>query len=92
MTIRTLDVGGDKFLSYLDYPKEKNPYLGWRSVRMLLELDTVFRTQLRAILRASAFGKVKLLFPMISSINEIRKIRIMIDEEKQSLARAGIRF
>jgi phosphotransferase system enzyme I (PtsP) len=92
VTIRTLDVGGDKFLSYLDYPKEKNPYLGWRSVRMLLELDTVFRTQLRAILRASAFGKVKLLFPMISSVKEIRRIRAMIDEEKKALNMAGHSF
>ncbi|MBI9091867.1 MAG: phosphoenolpyruvate--protein phosphotransferase [Desulfobacterium sp.] len=92
VTIRTLDVGGDKFLSYLDYPKEKNPYLGWRSVRVLLELDTVFRTQMRAIMRAAAFGKVKLLFPMISSVTEIRKIRAMIEEEKQALEKTGHAF
>ena len=92
VTIRTLDVGGDKFLSYLDYPKEMNPYLGWRSVRVSLELDDVFRTQVRAILRASAFGKLKLLFPMITSVTEMRKIRSILDEEKESLLSAGTPF
>jgi phosphotransferase system enzyme I (PtsP) len=92
VTIRTLDVGGDKFLSYLDYPKEMNPYLGWRSVRVSLELDHVFRTQVRAILRASAFGKLKLLFPMITSVTEMRKIRTILDEEKESLLAAGMPF
>ena len=61
VNIRTLDVGGDKFLSYLDSPKEANPYLGWRSIRVSLGLDPIFRTQIRAILRASAIGKVRVL-------------------------------
>jgi len=85
VTIRTLDVGGDKFLSYLDSPKEANPYLGWRSIRVSLGLDEIFRTQIRAILRASAMGKVKVLLPMITSVNEVRKSLDIVAEEKRSL-------
>ncbi|MCK4390009.1 MAG: phosphoenolpyruvate--protein phosphotransferase, partial [Desulfobacterales bacterium] len=92
VTIRTLDVGGDKFLSYLDYPKEQNPYLGWRSIRVSLELDDVFRNQIRAILRASAFGTVRLMFPMITSVDEVRKITRLLDEEKHSLKKGNIPF
>ncbi len=92
VTIRTLDVGGDKFLSYLDYPKEQNPYLGWRSIRVCLELDDIFRNQIRAILRASAFGKMKLMFPMITSVDEVRKITRLLDEEKHSLKKENIPF
>jgi phosphotransferase system enzyme I (PtsP) len=92
VTIRTLDVGGDKFLSYLDYPKEQNPYLGWRSIRVSLELDDTFRTQIRAILKASAFGHIKILFPMITSTREVRKIVPLLDEEKSSLEERGIPF
>jgi len=92
VTIRTLDVGGDKFLSYLDYPKEQNPYLGWRSIRVSLELGDIFRNQIRAILRASAFGTVRLMFPMITSVDEVRKIMCFLDEEKQSLETENIPF
>ncbi len=92
VTIRTLDVGGDKFLSYLDYPKEQNPYLGWRSIRVSLDLDDIFRTQIRAILKASAFGHIKILFPMITSVNEVRKIISLLDEEKNSLKKRGVPF
>jgi phosphotransferase system enzyme I (PtsP) len=92
VTIRTLDVGGDKFLSYLDYPKEQNPYLGWRSIRVSLELDDIFRTQIRAILKASAFGHIKILFPMITSAGEVRRIVSLLDEEKNSLGERGIPF
>jgi len=92
VTIRTLDVGGDKFLSYLDYPKEQNPYLGWRSIRVSLELDDIFRTQIRAILKASAFGHIKILFPMITSVGEVRSITSLLDEEKSSLEERGIPF
>ena len=81
VTIRTLDVGGDKFLSYLEYPKEDNPYLGWRSIRVSLELKDIFRDQIRAILNASAFGRTKLLFPMISSVGEMKEIIAIISEE-----------
>ena len=92
VTIRTLDVGGDKFLSYLDYPKEQNPYLGWRSIRVSLELDDIFRTQIRAILKASAFGHIKILFPMITSAGEVRRIVSLLDEEKNLLEKRGAPF
>lgn len=92
VSIRTLDVGGDKFLSYLDNPKEANPYLGWRSIRVSLGLDDMFRTQIRAILRASAMGKVKVLLPMITSISEVRKSLDILEEEKRSLVGSGISF
>jgi len=92
VTIRTLDVGGDKFLSYLDYPKEQNPYLGWRSIRVSLELDDIFRTQIRAILKASAFGHIKILFPMITTVGEVRSITSLLDEEKNLLEKRGSSF
>ena len=92
VTIRTLDVGGDKFLSYLDYPREQNPYLGWRSIRVSLELDDIFRAQIRAILRASAFGHIKILFPMITSVSEVKRIVSLLDEEKTSLKKGGVPF
>lgn len=92
VTIRTLDVGGDKFLSYLDYPKEQNPYLGWRSIRVSLELDDIFRTQIRAILKASAFGHIKILFPMITTVGEVRSITSILDEEKNLLEKRGVPF
>ncbi len=92
VTMRTLDVGGDKFLSYLDYPREDNPYLGWRSIRVSLELRDVFREQIRAILRASAFGHLKILFPMISSVREIKDTLSILDEEKSRLRGKGIPF
>jgi phosphotransferase system, enzyme I, PtsP len=92
VTIRTLDVGGDKFLSYLDYPKEQNPYLGWRSIRVSLEMDEIFRPQLRAILRTSARGPVKILFPMICSMKEVRQIIAILEEEKKALALMGVPF
>lgn len=92
VTLRTLDVGGDKFLSYLDYPKEDNPYLGWRSVRVSLDLDEVFRTQIRAVLRASAHGSIRLLFPMISAVDELTQVLQIVEEEKQRLAHQHIPF
>ncbi|MCK4509569.1 MAG: phosphoenolpyruvate--protein phosphotransferase, partial [Desulfuromonadales bacterium] len=92
VTIRTLDIGGDKFLSYLDYSGEDNPYLGWRSIRVSLELDDIFREQIRAVLRASAFGNVKLMFPMITSVGEVKKIILILDEEKNRLKKGGVQF
>ncbi len=92
VTIRTFDVGGDKILSYLDYPKEDNPFLGWRSIRLSLDLEDVFRTQIRAILRASAFGKTRILFPMISGIDEIRRVVKLVNEEKEHLDRYAIAY
>ncbi|MDD5167175.1 MAG: phosphoenolpyruvate--protein phosphotransferase [Syntrophales bacterium] len=92
VTIRTLDIGGDKFLSYLEYPREDNPYLGWRSIRVSLELKDVFREQLRAILQASGIGPVRLMFPMISSVRELKESLKILEEEKQLLRQKGIPF
>ncbi|KPA09162.1 phosphoenolpyruvate-protein phosphotransferase [Candidatus Magnetomorum sp. HK-1] len=92
VTIRTLDVGGDKFLSFLDYPKEENPFLGWRSIRVSLELEEIFITQIRAIFRAACAGDVRILFPMISCIDEIRLILKLINAEKQKLHEEKIDF
>lgn len=92
VTIRTFDVGGDKFLSYLDYPKEDNPFLGWRSIRLSLDLEDVFRVQIRSILRASVFGNTRILFPMITSVEEIRRVATLVAEEKENLDRAGIAY
>ncbi len=90
--IRTLDVGGDKFLSYLDYPREDNPYLGWRSIRISLEKRDIFQTQLRAILRASAYGPARIMLPMVGTIKELKTARGLIEEEKHSLHLAGQAF
>ncbi|MFW6178551.1 MAG: phosphoenolpyruvate--protein phosphotransferase, partial [Desulfohalobiaceae bacterium] len=92
VSIRSLDVGGDKFLSYLDYPREDNPYLGWRSIRISLEKQEVFRTQLRAMLRASAFGQVRIMLPMIGTVAELRLARELIEQEKANLRQEGEAF
>ncbi|MFP3981812.1 MAG: phosphoenolpyruvate--protein phosphotransferase [Desulfobacterales bacterium] len=92
VTIRTFDVGGDKFLSYLDYPREDNPFLGWRSIRISLELEEEFRRQIRAILRASAHGPIHLLFPMISGVEEIRQVISLLESEKRVLDEKGIDY
>ncbi len=92
VTIRTFDAGGDKFLPYTDSPREENPFLGWRSIRISLDLEEVFRTQIRAILRASAFGKVKMLFPMITSVKEIRRITEIVASEKHKLSKEEIAY
>ncbi|RKL65973.1 phosphoenolpyruvate--protein phosphotransferase [Salipaludibacillus neizhouensis] len=85
VVIRTLDVGGDKELPYLDLPKEMNPFLGFRAIRLCLEQDDMFRVQLRALLRASAFGNLKIMFPMIATLDEFRQAKAMLEEEKQKL-------
>ncbi len=82
---RTLDVGGDKFLSALDYPKEDNPFLGWRSIRVTLELEEMFRQQIRAILRAAEYGTARLMFPMIVSMHELEVALSIVQEEKMRL-------
>jgi phosphotransferase system, enzyme I, PtsP len=92
VTIRTFDVGGDKFLPYLDYPKEENPFLGWRSIRVSLELEEEFSIQIRAILQASAFGKVNILFPMISNIEEIRMVSKLVEKSKKDLDERGVAY
>lgn len=92
LVIRTLDVGGDKELPYLDLPKEMNPFLGYRAIRLCLDREDIFRTQLRAILRASAYGNVKIMFPMISSIQEIREVKVILAEIKEELRKEQIPF
>ncbi len=92
VTIRTLDVGGDKDLAGLTDRAEENPQLGCRSIRLSLEHEGVFRAQLRAVLRASATGNVRLLLPMISALSELRIARRLVEESKAELERAGIPF
>jgi phosphotransferase system enzyme I (PtsP) len=92
ITIRTLDIGADKYPSYLKFTREENPFLGWRSIRISLELPVIFKTQLRAILRAGALGRVRLLFPMISSVSEIRRAKELLEEAKAELRQTGHDF
>ncbi|WP_434399386.1 phosphoenolpyruvate--protein phosphotransferase [Planococcus sp. 11815] len=88
--VRTLDIGGDKELTYLDLPKELNPFLGLRAIRLCLEMPELFRTQLRALLRASVHGNLKIMFPMIATVEEFRQGKAMLAEEKAKLLEAGI--
>lgn len=89
-TLRTLDVGGDKTLPYLPLPREDNPHLGWRSIRVSLEMEEPFRIQIRALLRASLLGPVRIVFPMISTLEELRRAREILGEERETLSRRGI--
>lgn len=88
--VRTLDIGGDKELTYLDLPKELNPFLGLRAIRLCLEMPDMFRTQLRALLRASVHGNLKIMFPMIATLEEFRAAKAMVLEEKEKLTADGI--
>ena len=90
VVIRTLDAGGDKFAAYLGTPREMNPFLGVRGIRFSLSHPDIFRTQLRAILRASAHGEVRLLYPMVSSVEEMRAANAFADEAAAELRREGI--
>jgi phosphotransferase system enzyme I (PtsI) len=92
LTIRTLDIGGDKGLSYYEFEKEENPFLGWRAIRISLELKEVFKTQLRAILRASVFGEVRIMFPMIISLEELRQAKAILEECKEELRQQSIGY
>ncbi|ALX50707.1 phosphoenolpyruvate--protein phosphotransferase [Lentibacillus amyloliquefaciens] len=85
VVVRTLDVGGDKEISYLDLPEELNPFLGFRAIRFCLENEDVFRTQLRALLRASVHGNLKIMFPMIATLEEFRQAKGILLDEKQNL-------
>ncbi|WP_322905245.1 phosphoenolpyruvate--protein phosphotransferase [Paenibacillus campi] len=89
VVIRTLDIGGDKELDYFELPEEENPFLGYRAIRICLDHRDMFKTQLRAILRASAHGKVKIMYPMISSLEELRAAGDVLDEAKRELDREG---
>ncbi|AKG03950.1 phosphoenolpyruvate--protein phosphotransferase [Salimicrobium jeotgali] len=89
VVVRTLDIGGDKELDYLDLPDEMNPFLGFRAIRLCLERDDIFRTQLRALLRASVHGNLKIMFPMIATLDEFREAKAILTEEKENLIREG---
>lgn len=90
VTIRTLDIGADKYPSYMrSVTAEPNPFLGWRSIRISLEVEEIFKTQLRAILRAGDLGRVRMLIPMISSLEEIQKVKEILAEAKNELEREG---
>lgn len=90
--IRTLDLGGDKFASQQDIPLEMNPFLGWRAIRMCLERRDLFRVQLRAILRASVVGNIRMMYPMISSVREVVEANQVLEETKRELRAEGIAF
>jgi phosphotransferase system enzyme I (PtsI) len=92
VVIRSLDIGGDKALPYLDMPKEMNPFLGYRAIRLCLDRRDIFRTQLRAILRASAFGNIKLMYPMIATLEELRAANKVLEAVKQELLAETIPF
>src|ERR1017187_1002316 len=92
VVIRTLDLGGDKFLSHLQVPTEMNPFLGWRAIRFCLQQRDIFRNQLRAILRASAHGNVKMMYPMISGLDELNRANALVEEYRAELRREGIPF
>jgi phosphoenolpyruvate-protein phosphotransferase (PTS system enzyme I) len=89
VVVRTLDIGGDKELPYLQLPKEMNPFLGYRAIRLCLEEQDIFRTQLRALLRASKYGNLKIMFPMIATLGEFREAKSILEEEKQKLVSSG---
>ncbi len=85
ITIRTLDIGGDKNLPYYRFEREENPFLGWRAIRFCLDMRDVFKTQLKAILRAAAFGEIRIMYPMIVSLEEFRKASALLEECKAEL-------
>ncbi|MFC0516960.1 phosphoenolpyruvate--protein phosphotransferase [Mucilaginibacter angelicae] len=90
--IRTIDIGGDKHLSYFNLPAELNPFLGYRAIRISLDQEGLFMVQLKAILRASAFGTVSIMFPMISNVKEIRDAKLILSKAKNELLEAGVPF
>ena len=92
VTMRTLDLGGDKVISNITDDKEMNPQLGWRSIRLCLDRPDIFKAQLRAMLRASVFGNTKIMFPMITGIDEFREAKAIVEEVKKDLSARGIDF
>lgn len=91
VVVRTLDIGGDKELPYLELPKELNPFLGFRAIRLCLERQDIFRTQLRALLRASTYGNLRIMFPMIATLDEFRQAKAILLEEKEKLQSEGVK-
>src|SRR5207245_9038160 len=92
VTIRTLDLGADKHVPYLGDQREANPFMGWRSIRLATAYPEFFQTQLRAILRAGRFGKVSLLFPMISTLEEVQRLKRVVRRTEAMLQREGVPF
>ncbi|QFI53942.1 phosphoenolpyruvate-protein phosphotransferase PtsI [Aeromonas simiae] len=90
--VRTMDIGGDKELPYMNFPKEMNPFLGWRAVRIFFDRTDIMNAQLRAILRASAFGKLRIMFPMIISVEEFRSLKATVEQLKAELRAEGHAF
>lgn len=91
VVFRTLDIGGDKKLNYFEFPQELNPFLGYRAVRLCLDRQDIFRTQLRAILRASAYGKAAIMFPMIATISEFKQAKAIYEQEREKLIAEGVK-
>ena len=92
VVIRTLDIGADKQVDYFDMPKEENPAMGVRAIRICLNRPEIFRTQLRALLRASAYGKLAIMFPMITSVDEVKRIKAIVEDVKSELRSEEIKF
>jgi phosphotransferase system enzyme I (PtsP) len=92
VNFRTLDIGGDKDLPYFPHPREDNPFMGWRSIRVSLERQDIFREQLAAVLLASHYGKASIMFPLISSVDEIREAKVIVSDVKEELIREGKPF
>lgn len=90
--IRTLDIGGDKALPYLGLPTEENPFLGFRAVRFCLQRPEIYKPQLRALLRASAFGKIRIMVPLVTCVDELRAVKALIEEIKGELDAEGIAY
>lgn len=90
VVVRTMDIGGDKELDYLELPDEMNPFLGYRAIRVSLDQDEIFRTQLRALLRASVYGNLRIMFPMIATLQEFRDAKAIYNEEKEKLEAEGV--
>jgi phosphotransferase system enzyme I (PtsI) len=92
VVVRTLDIGGDKFLSELDVPQQMNPFLGWRAIRFCLARPDIFKSQLRAILKASIYGKMRVMYPMISGLDELRQANALLEDCKRELKRESAAF
>ena len=91
VVVRTLDIGGDKKLSYFQFPEEMNPFLGYRAIRLCLDRTDIFRTQLRALIRASVYGRLCIMFPMIATVKEFRDAKAIFNEEKVKLVAEGVK-
>ena len=92
VVVRTLDIGADKQVDYFNLDKEENPAMGYRAIRICLDRPEIFKTQLRALIRASAYGEIAIMYPMIISVEEVRKIKEIVEEVKTELTKQGIAY